>query len=170
MVLYSRTPTGVCKLEGVSSSFPVFISGTTVEVSSSMSAPAPPSKVRLPGRTQAVLLHRVIRPMAPLPYWSLIIETMAITAVACVVRAARKCLTLMGSSATTTSVSRRFSCLRPKTLHRSPPGWVIPKGNHPRDRSSASQQATNAALKTRKSMASRRWQWRPRCWPHAWLP
>ena len=56
MVLYSRTPTGVCKLEGVSSSFPVFISGTTVEVSSSMSAPAPPSKVRLPGRTQAVLL------------------------------------------------------------------------------------------------------------------
>ena len=74
---------------------------------------------------------------------------MAITAVGCVVRAARQCLTLKGSSATTTSVSRRFSCSRPKPLHRSPPGWVITEGNHPRDRSSASQDATNAVEKTR---------------------
>ena len=55
-------------------------------------------------------------------------------------------------------------------MHRSPPRWVIPKGNHHLERSSASRDATNAVEKTRFAMAPRRWRWGPRCWPHAWLP
>ena len=95
---------------------------------------------------------------------------MAITAVGCVFTAARQCLTLTGSSATTTSVSRRFSCSRPQPMHRSPPRWVIPKGNHHLERSSAFREAERGVEKTRFAMAPRRWRWGPRCWPHAWLP
>ena len=64
-------------------------------------------------------------------------------------RAARQCLTLMGSSATTTSVSRRFSCLRPQPPHRSPPRWVILEGNRPSGRIASSRDAGNAVWKTR---------------------
>ena len=69
--------------------------------------------------------------------------------VGCVFTAARQCLTLKGSSATTTSVSRRFSCLRPKPPHRSPPRWVIIEGNRPSGQIVAPQDAGNAIKKTR---------------------
>ena len=95
---------------------------------------------------------------------------MAITAVGCVFTAARQCLTLTGSSATTTSVSRRFSCLRPKPLHRSFQELVILDGNDPSGRSAAFREAEHGVKKTRFAMAPRRWRWGPRCWPHAWLP
>ena len=74
---------------------------------------------------------------------------MAITAVGCVFTAARQCLTLTGSSATTTSVSRRFSCLRPQPPHGSPPRWVILEGNRPSGRIASSRDAGNAVWKTR---------------------
>ena len=95
---------------------------------------------------------------------------MAITAVGCVFTAARQCLTLTGSSATTTSVSRRFSCLRPKPLHRSFQELVILDGNDPSGRSAAFREHERRVKKPRFAMAPRRWRWGPRCWPHAWLP
>ena len=55
-------------------------------------------------------------------------------------------------------------------MHRSPPRWVIPKGNHHLERSSAFREAERGVEKTRFAMAPRRWRWGPRCWPHAWLP
>ena len=55
-------------------------------------------------------------------------------------------------------------------MHRSPPRWVIPKGNHHLERSSAFREHERRVKKPRFAMAPRRWRWGPRCWPHAWLP
>ena len=81
---------------------------------------------------------------------------MAITAVARVVSALQWRLTLMGSSATTTSVSRRLYCMGLKPGRGSPPGWMILAGNHPPYRSAASRDTEARVRNRRFAMATRR--------------
>ena len=99
-----------------------------------------------------------------------IFRTMVITAVARVVGAANECLHVTTTRATTVRTDSGFCVLGPKPMHRSPPVWVILDGIDPSGRSAAFREAERGVKKTRFAMASRRWRWRPRCWPHAWLP
>ena len=94
---------------------------------------------------------------------------MAITAVARVVSALQWRLTLMGSSATTTSVSRRLYCMGLKPGRGSPPGWMILAGNHPPYRSAASRDTEARVRNSRFAMAMRRDAYRPRGPPRACL-
>ena len=97
-------------------------------------------------------------------------RTMVITAVARVVGAANKCLPLTATCATTVRIDSILFALAPSFVTQSPPGWTILDGLQPPERSTALREAERGVKKTRFAMASRRWRWGPRCWPHAWLP